>query len=613
MMAQRLGATAENPLEKREARAFSVLGRLKAGMSKQRAQAELGTVWKILEQQYPDANRNRTIAIRSDLEERIRQDPWDTVLLSILAALAAIVLTIACANVANLMLGRGRARSREMAVRLALGVSRPRLLRQLLTESLLLALMGCALGLGIAYGGIRFLQTIPTSDQIVIAPRLDQRVFIFGLFVAAASAMLFGLAPARQSLNTDLVPGLKTTELGETARKRAVGRNLLVMAQIALSMVLLLATGMLLDGFRKALVLDPGFRTDHLIMMSADTSLVRYTPLQTRTFYRDLVDRARALPGVESAALTSSVPFKVGDQGTDAVVPEGYQLPNGQDHVSSAAAVVDEHYFGAMQIAVVRGRAFTTGDKSNSRRVAIVNEEFAKRYWPNADPIGKRLRLSDGPGPWMEVVGVTKTGKYMWIAETPKPFLYLPFAQQERTRMTLLVETMNADAAFLAAPLRNVVGTLDVDLPVLNVQTYSSLYHERAIAVPLMIMQIVATMGLLGLALALIGLYALVAYSVARRTREIGIRMAIGAGKADVLKMVLRQALMLSIGGLVVGGVASVAVARLLRAALAGVGAPNPATYAIVPAALICLTMAASYFPARRASLVDPLVALRCE
>ena len=213
----------------------------------------------------------------------------------------------------------------------------------------------------------------------------------------------------------------------------------------------------------------------------------------------------------------------------------------------------------------------------------------------------------------MEVVGITKTGKYWWIAETPKPFLYLPFAQQERTRMTLLVETTNADAAFLAAPLRNVVGTLDVDLPVLDVQTYSSLYHERAIAVPLMIMQLVGTMGLLGLILALIGLYALIAYSVARRTREIGIRMAIGAGKSDVLQMVLRQGLMLSIGGIAVGGVASVAVARLLTATLAGVGTPNPATYAIVPAGLICLSMAASFFPARRASLVDPLVALRYE
>ena len=611
MMAQRLGAAVKNPLEKREARAFSVIGRLKPGISKQRAQAEFTTAWQVLKQQYPDANRNRTIVVRSDLEERIQQDPEDTVLLAILTALAAIVLTIACANVANLILGRGRARSREMAIRLALGVSRPRLLRQLMTESLLLASMGLALGLGIAYSGIRFLQTFPTADQVVIAPRLDHRVFIFGLFVAAASAMLVGLAPARQSLRTDLVPGLKTTELAEAVPKQAVARNLLVMAQIALSMVLLLATGMLIDGFRKASVLDPGFRTDHVIMLSSDTSFVRYTPLQTHGFYRDLVDRVRALPGVKSAALTSAVPFKVGDQRIEAIVPEGYQFPNGQDHVSIATAVVDETYFGAMQIAVVGGRVFTTGDKSDSRRVAIVNEEFAKRYWPNDDPIGQRIRLSDGPGARVEVVGVSKTGKYWWIGETPKPFLYLPFAQQERTRMTLLVETTNADAAFLAGPLRNVMATLDVNVPILSVQTYSSLYHERAISVPLMIMQVVVTMGLLGLTLTLIGLYAIIVYSVARRTREIGIRMAIGADKSDVLKMVLRQGLMLSIGGIVMGGVASVAVARLLTATLAGVGTPNPATYAIVPAGLICLTMAASFFPARRASLVDPLVALR--
>jgi ABC-type antimicrobial peptide transport system permease subunit len=201
----------------------------------------------------------------------------------------------------------------------------------------------------------------------------------------------------------------------------------------------------------------------------------------------------------------------------------------------------------------------------------------------------------------------------MWIAENPKPFLYLPFAQQDRTRMSLIVETASPDAAPLAAPLRDIVRTLDVNLPVLNAQTYAQLYHERAIATPLMILQIVVTMGLLGLALALIGLYALVAYSVARRTREIGIRMAIGAGKGDVLRMVLRQGLMLSIAGIAAGGVAGIVVVRLLTAALAGVGSPSPATYIIVPVALMCLTMAASYVPARRASLVDPLEAVRYE
>jgi putative ABC transport system permease protein len=619
MMAERLSAVPDDSLENRGARTFDVKGRLKPGVAKARARAELASIWTALAHQYPEANRNRAIAVRGELEDLIRQDPWDTVAIGILMALAAIVLAIACANVANLMLGRGRARSREMAIRLALGVSRSRLFRQLLTESLLLALAGLAIGLGVAYAGIRFLQTIPTSDQIVIAPQLDHRVFSFGLLAAAVSALLFGLAPARQSLKTDLVPGLKITEPGDaTGRRavgRAVGRSLLVIGQIALSMVMLVATGMLLDGFRKAVALNPGFRTDHLIMISTDTSLVRYPPAQTHAFYRDLVDRARALPGVRSTTLTSSVPFKVGDEVTEAVIPEGYQFPQGQDHVSTSAAVVDEHYFGTMQIALVRGRAFTAADTSDSRRVAIVNEEFAKTYWPDrpgnsdGDPIGKRLRVNDQ---WLEIVGIAKTGKYTWIAETPMPFLYLPFAQHEQARMSLLAET-NADPALLAAPLREAVRTLDGNQPVFDVQTFGGLYYERAIAVPRMLMQLVGTMGLVGLTLALIGLYALVAYSVARRTREIGIRMAVGAGRWDVLRMVLRQGLLLSIVGIAVGGVACVAVARILTAALAGIGTPSPATYVVVPAALVGLTLAASYLPARRASRVDPLVALRCD
>ena len=307
-MSQRLSAAPDNVMEDREAQSFVIKGRLKPGVSKRRAQAELAILWQDLERQYPAANRNRTLVVRNTLEENVRQDPWDTIALAILAALAAIVLTIACTNVANLLLGRGRARSHEMAIRLALGVSRSRLLRQLLTESLLLALMGFVLGVGVAYGGIRFLQTIPTPEQVVIMPQLDARVLLFSLLAAVVSALLFGLAPARQSLQSALVPSLKTSEPGEGVRRRTIGRNLLVIAQVALSMVLLIATGMLVDGFRKALTLNPGFRTDRLMMMSVDTSLVHDTPAQTRAFYRDLTERARALPGVESVALTN-VPF----------------------------------------------------------------------------------------------------------------------------------------------------------------------------------------------------------------------------------------------------------------------------------------------------------------
>jgi putative ABC transport system permease protein len=599
-------------LEKRDARAFDVKGRLATGASRQSARAELTTLWEELVRQFPETNAHQRIVVRTELEYRIQSDPWDAITMALLFALVALVLVIGCANVANLMLGRVRVRSREMAVRLALGVSRARLVRQLLTESLLLSLMGCAAGLAFAYVGIRFLQTIPSGDQVVIAPGLDHRVLIFSVIAAVASAALFGLAPLRQSLATNLVPALKASESTEHPRGRMLGRNTIVIAQVAMSLVLLVATAMFFDGFRKALVLDPGFRTDHLMMLSLDPSLVRYTPEQTRNFYRELVDRVQALTSVRSATLTSAVPFLVGDQGTEQVVPEGYRLHPGQESLQTSAAIVDDRYFETMRIAVIRGRAFTAADTASSRGVAVVNEEFAHRYWPNQDPIGKRIRLFDR-GSWLEVVGLTRTGKYTWIAEAPTPFLYLPLAQQPRTRMSLVVESTMADAGSLASPLRDAVRALDVTQPIANVQTLSHLYEERAFKVPAIIMQTVGAICLLGLALALIGLYGLVAYSVSRRTREIGIRMAIGAARSDVLSMVLRQGLLLSLIGVGVGGAASVVVGYGLSAALVGLGTPNPAIYVIVPIVLIGLTAAASYVPARRASRVDPLSALRDE
>jgi predicted permease len=532
-----------------------------------------------------------------------------------MTALAAVVLTIACANVANLMLGRSRSRSREMAIRIALGVGRLRLLRQLLTESLLLALLGGMLGVGFAYGGIRFLAAsaqaiVPTDIPAVISAQLDHRVLIFSLLAAIVSAVLFGLAPAWQSLSVQLVPALKSSELGET-RRRLIGRNMLVVAQVALSMVLLVAAGMLQAGFRKTLALDPGFRTDHLITMSLDTSFTQYTPTQTHDFYRNLVDRARALPGVRSVTLSDRIPLERGSGSRIPLIPEGHQFPQGQDSASVSTAVVDHNYFDTMKTEIIRGRAFALDDNDRSRRVAIVNELFAATYWPNQNPIGKRLRLQSDQGTWLEVVGLTKTEKYSSIIEPPTPFIYFPFAQQEKPQMSLLVETVNADASPLAGPLRDLVRTLDVNQPVFLLRTFSNYYKREATVAQQLVMRTAGAMGLLGLTLSLVGLYGLVAYSVARRTREIGIRIAIGAGRANVLAMVLRQGMALSIAGILLGGFASAAVARLLTAGMAGLGAPNPAIYIVVPILLIALTLTASYIPARRASNVDPLQALR--
>jgi predicted permease len=613
MMAQRLSAAAVDPLENRADYPYTVKARLKPGASQGTAQADLATVWSGLQQQYPETNQRRNIAVQTELQSRVQHSGPDAALIALLMGLVGVVLLIACANVASLLLGRARARAREIALRISLGATRMRLLRQLLTESLLLSLLGGALGLWIGYGGILFLQTIriPNDPPITVSPRLDARVLIFSIGAAVLSAVLFGLVPALRSLKTELVPALKASSAGLTVRGRTIGRNVLVVGQVALSMVLLVAAGMLLDGFRKMLRVDPGFSTDHRLMMELDTSLVRYTPGRTRDFYRKLADQARAVPGVRSATLARSIPF-LPNQFATSVAPEGYQFPKGQDTDSLVANIVDEQYFATMKTQIIRGRAFTPDDKDESRRVAIVNEEFAKSYWPNQEPLGKRFRLNSPKDPLLEVVGLTKTAKYLFVGETPTKFLYLPFAQNQNSQMLLIVQT-DGDPASIATPMREVVQGIDANQPVFNVRTLDSFYQQRAVAVPWMIVELVTTLGLLGLTLAVIGLYGLIAYSVSRRTQEIGIRMAIGANKRDVLKMIIRQGLTLSLLGIAVGGLASIAVARLLAAGLAGLGSMSPVTFVAVPILLVLVTLAACYIPARRASLVDPMVALRYE
>jgi predicted permease len=613
VLTQQLNGAAKDPVENRGDYSFTLYGRLQEGVSARQAQAEMVTLWKGLQQQYPADGRNGKMMVRTQLQFRIAQDSVDAILVTMLMALVSVVLLIACANVANLLLGRARGRTREIAVRIALGVSRTKLLRQLFAENVVLALLGGVIGLGFAYGGIRFLQTIPIPSDlpIVISPELDQRVLVFSLIASLFSVLAFGLAPAFQSLKTELVSALKSSESNMAGRKRTLGRNSLVIVQIALSMVLLVASGMLLDGFRKTLVASPGFRTDHLLITEFDTSLVRYNPEKTVAFYRDLKDRVRALPEVRSAALTATVPFS-NNQPSREVIPEGYQATKGQESVTLFYDVVDEHYFDTMKVGIVSGRAFTADDKADSTPVAIVNQEFAARFWPGQEPLGKRIHLDNGKGKLVQVVGVARNSKYLFIGEPQYRYLYLPFAQAGGTRMVMLTESAG-DPALLAAPLREIVRSMDPNQPMYNVRTFGNFYKMRAIDTPLMITQMVVTMGLIGLLLALVGIYGLVSYSVARRTREIGVRIAIGADRTDVIKMVLRQGFVLACIGIGVGGVLSVVVGKALAAGMIGLGQPNPATFVVVPLAVLLVTMAACWAPAWRASRVDPLRALRAE
>jgi len=317
--------------------------------------------------------------------------------------------------------------------------------------------------------------------------------------------------------------------------------------------------------FRHELFIGPGYRTDHLMMMGFDTSLIRYTDAQSQQFFQDVAERARAVPGVKAVAMTTSIPMLNDTIGGVQIAPEGYQFPPGKENIETLVSRVDEYYFDAMSIPLVAGRGFTRRDDENAPRVAIVNQHLAAHYWPNQDPVGKRFRLKSAKDAWVEIVGVAKTSKYIFIAEPPTEFVYFPYRQKTHPRMAIVAHAAG-DSGSLAGPLREVVHRLDANMPIFGVRTMEALYRMRAISIFNVLIGTVASLGLMGLGLAIVGLYGLVAYAVSRRTREIGIRMAIGANQRDVLRLVLRQGVLLAGVGLAVGLVASAGAGRVLNA-----------------------------------------------
>ena len=611
-LSQRLDGNPADPLEDRARHNLVVKGRLGPGASRESAQAELAVIGAALESEYPKTNRNRRMALRTELTRRAQQSPQLVGMVKMLMGLVGLILAIACSNVANLFLARGRARGREIAIRLSIGAGRGRVVRQLMTESLMVAALGAAAGLFFAYGGILLLQTlsVPTDPPSYLGAQLDWRVVEFSLLAALASCLCFGLVPAWQTARTDFVGALKSGGGGSSGKRRTFGRDVLVAGQIALAMVVLIGAGMFLAGFRDMVVRPPEFRIDHVISMDTAPAVVHYTAEQTKAFYRALVDRVRTTAGVVGVAMTESLPLSPA-QTTLAVAPEGYQFPKGREKVVVFGAAVDAAYFASMNVEILRGRAFTDGDRASSRRVAIVNQQFAGAHWPGQDAIGKRLRL-DAAGPAIEVVGVAKTGHYLAVNEAPAPFVYLPYEQNPRPRMTLIVLSAG-DPAALAAPLREAVRSIDGNVPVFNLRTVATLYDSRATGTWMQLFQMVGTMGFIGLALATTGLYGLIAYTVSRRVKEIGIRVAIGATRSDVVWLVERRGLLLAAAGIAAGAALAVLAVPLLSASFPGLGVASGAVYVLVPLALLTVSAAASYVPARRAATLDPLRALRDE
>jgi predicted permease len=613
MWSRVMNADGVDPLTARDLRALNVRGRLKPGVTMAGAQAELTVIGKDLERAYPDTNKDLALAAQTEFAARVERNPLDAGTLMILSALSLAVLCVACANVAGLLSSRAPVRAREIALRMAIGAGRARIVRQLITESLGVALTGGLGGIAIGYAGIILLRQIQYPTDIVAVPvmQLDRRAMIFSLALAMASAFVFGLGPAIQTTRVDLVNSLKAGDAVAVRRRRLTGRNALVALQVALSLVLLTMTVFALQIFRGEYTKGPGFRTAHLVKMTIDPSQARYTQVQSVQFFERSVDEARRVPGVRSAAVTSSMPL-FPQLETPAIVPEGYRLPDGQTSVRPWACSVDESFFDTLGIPLLAGRAFRPTDTPNTPRVMIVSEAFAQHYWPGVAAVGRRVWLNDERRAWVEVVGVARTSKYLYPGEPPQELVYFPFRQEPRGSMVLLVETTGESRGVLA-PLRDMLRSMDANVPAYDVQTIESFYEARLTAIGRVITRMVGGIGLMGMTLTVIGLYGLVSYAVSRRTREIGIRIAIGASAGRVLGMILRQGMTPAWFGVPAGLALSAVTARLLPLLAPFTYRIEPWTFFLVVPTLLIVTLFAAFVPARRAARVDPTVALRCD
>jgi predicted permease len=499
---------------------------------------------------------------------------------------------------------------------LALGAGRLRLIRLLLTESMILACLGGLAGIAIGYGVIEWFHS---KDSIVFATELpmavpfhmDTRVLLACVGLSVLSALLCGLAPALQSTRVDLVNALKSADMDVPGRKRLWGRNMLVVAQVSMSLMLLTASFLMARGFQHTLMEDTGFTKDHLLMTRFDPRLIQYNAAQTQQFYKLLAERMRETPGVQSEALTQNIPLGVDDFDGVAFVPDGFQMPPDRANFNSTMDTIDEGYFQTMGIPILRGRPFLPSDTADAPRVAIVNEHFAKHYWPAGDAVGKHIRLDSSAGTPVEIIGVAQTIKYQNM-ESPMDFVYMPLAQHPVARMVLMLRS-TGDPLQLVQPVKDVVRSLDTNLPMLQTRTYEDHYLNQAVRGPRIAIDLVGSMGLVGLLLAVAGLYGLVAYNVSRRTREIGIRIALGAASSDVLRLVIGKGLVLVGIGTAIGLAMGFALEQLMNSMLFDSGGVDILAYAVVVPTLFLVTVLAAYVPARRATRIAPTQALRYE
>ena len=596
----------------RGSRSFAAVGRLKARVTLEQARAEMTNLAAQLAQEFPDENKGWSVNLITRFDEMFDEDLQ--VIMAMLYVSVGFVLLIACANVANLLLARAATREREIAIRMALGGGRVRLLRQMLTESVLLAVLGGIGGVVVAYWSIRGILVIappdmPNAAHITLSPT----VLFYTAAISLLTGLIFGIAPALQATRPNLQEALKEAGRTGSGGSRHSALKTLVVTEVALALVLLICGGLMVRSFVAQVKTEPGFDTKNLLTMRVSLPPLKYdTPAKQAAFYREAVERLAALPGVEAAAAVQTLPLD-GSNSWRGVDIEGHPVTDPGQRISVGYLIVTPDYFRAMKIPLLHGRAFTEQDAENAPRGIIVNETMARQYWPEQpNAVGRRVRFTtNDKEPWMTVIGVVRDVRHQNLARPPRPELYVTHAQFPTRAMTLVVRTKTEPLA-LASAAREAITAVDRDQPIYALRTMEQVITDR-VAGEKATAQVMGILSLLALALAAVGIYGVIAYTVSERTQEIGIRMALGAQQGDILRLVLRQGMALVGIGVALGLGGAFGLMRLLQSILVGVTPTDPLTYSTNAVFLLIVALLASYFPARRAMRVSPIEALRYE
>lgn len=596
---------------------FTLL-RLKPGVTREALQSELDTVAagvrRLVNGEQDSARPITWKLLIENFRENIVGDIRPA--LRILMAAVGLVLLIACANVANLLLARASGRQKELALRAALGAGRWRIIRQLLTESVLLGVFGGALGLALAWGGLKFLvalspENIPRTGEIGI----DWMALGFTLLISTLTGLIFGAAPAWQASRSDLHETLKEGgRTGAVSGKRGL-RNMLVVAEVAVALVLLIGAGLLIRSFLKVQQVNPGFNPEKMLVLQLSLPDSKYPePADRDRFFQSMIEKVRAIPGVERAGISTSVPMS-GSNSSASFTIEGRQVPRGETSPWGNRWYAGPDYFQTMGISLIKGRYFDERDTADSPLVAIIDQSMQSKFWPDEDPIGKRIsfgRSDSGDPVWREIVGVVGHVKQMGLDGASPVQYYIPHRQNPAAGVYLAVRTGQGDPAALTATVRGAIQSIDPELPVFKVRTMEKIVADSLMPRRFAMVLLGAFAGI-AMLLASVGLYGVMSYSVAQRTHEIGVRMALGARAASVLGMVIRQGMVLTVIGLLIGIAGAYFLTGLMSSLLFGVGTADPITFVLFSIALMLVSLLASYIPARRATKVDPMIALRYE